>query len=469
MSELDRWGDSAAVALLDEVTGAETEEALSMVRNGGSGEPAERPRYALLALAAAAMIVLVAGVALIKSRDTEEVEPPLATPPSSAPITTPVESTVPATAPATSAPATAPPSTAPVTEPPVTAPATEPPATTDAPIVGPAPTPVTALAAEPGFAGAAKVAYAGQPDILITGTLADGTPVLWHWNDGWSNTQLPGDNAFVPIAFVDSKVGYAVLDGQVQETRTSGLSWTPIDLASPSGTGVDVIGLAVGAGYVHVLGVDTGDTMTFRIYTMPLDGDAFTASDVTFPPPAGGEPVASFAFDGDSGWMAVTSRALMGVAEFVGGQWTPADVTCVNGGVTFASSGVEGDLVRSCDSGFMGSDGNIPEETQLMLSTDGGDTFSPVVLPSAASPFYTLLGRPDPTTIVVAGQGDGGVLVTHDNGNNGQGWQPLGLPEGSFVADFAADGAGLWVAAGTTSNGDQKVWVSTDAGTTWTG
>ena len=31
------------------------------------------------------------------------------------------------------------------------------------------------------------------------------------------------------------------------------------------------------------------------------------------------------------------------------------------------------------------------------------------------------------------------------------------------------DSSGLWVAVGSTSNGDQKVWVSTDAGATWTG
>jgi hypothetical protein len=30
-------------------------------------------------------------------------------------------------------------------------------------------------------------------------------------------------------------------------------------------------------------------------------------------------------------------------------------------------------------------------------------------------------------------------------------------------------GADLWVAAGSTSNGDQKVWVSRDEGATWAG
>ena len=96
MSELDRRGESAAVALLNEVTGAETEEALAMVRHGGPGESPQRPRYALLALAAAVIILIVGGVALIKRRDTEEIEPPLATPPSTLPVTTPVPSTSPA-------------------------------------------------------------------------------------------------------------------------------------------------------------------------------------------------------------------------------------------------------------------------------------------------------------------------------------------------------------------------------------
>ena len=85
MSELDRWGDSAAVALLNEVTHAETEEALAMVRAGGKEVNADRRRWGVLALAAAAVVVLVGGLAAIKSRDTDEVEPPLATPPARAP------------------------------------------------------------------------------------------------------------------------------------------------------------------------------------------------------------------------------------------------------------------------------------------------------------------------------------------------------------------------------------------------
>ena len=125
MSELDRWGDSAAVALLDEVTGAETEQALAMVRNGVSSEPLRRPRYALLALAAAAVIVLVGGVAVIKSRDTEEFEPPLATPTSSSPATTPVPTTAPALAPSTVAPTEPPATTTPATIAPTSAPVAE--------------------------------------------------------------------------------------------------------------------------------------------------------------------------------------------------------------------------------------------------------------------------------------------------------------------------------------------------------
>jgi hypothetical protein len=165
--------------------------------------------------------------------------------------------------------------------------------------------------------------------------------------------------------------------------------------------------------------------------------------------------------------MAVTSRTLMGAAQFADGQWTAADLTCVNGGVTYASSGVAGDLVRSCDSGFMGSDGSVPEATQMQVSSDGGQTFGdPLTLPSGGSPFFTLLARPAAGTIIIGGQGDSGPSISHDEGAS---WQSLGLPRGSFVQDLEADSAGLWVAVGSTSQGDQKVWVSTDAGATWTG
>jgi hypothetical protein len=211
--------------------------------------------------------------------------------------------------------------------------------------------------------------------------------------------------------------------------------------------------------------------MTFRLYAMPIDGDAFTTSSVEFPPPAGGEPIASFAFDDQSGWMAVTSRTLMGVAKFFDGQWTEApDVTCVNGGVTFASSGDRGDLVRSCDSGYMGSDGSVPVGTQMEVSLNSGETFSPIVLPEGTPgnpAFFTLLARPNERTVVIAGPE--GAFVTYSNGNNGQGWEPLGLPDGSFISDFGASRSGRWVAVGTTSDGQQAVWVGGAGVTTWTG
>jgi hypothetical protein len=219
---------------------------------------------------------------------------------------------------------------------------------------------------------------------------------------------------------------------------------------------------------VHGLGVDQDGAMTFRLYTMPIDGDSFSASPVSFPPPAGGEPVASFAFDDSSGWMAVTSRTLMGAAHFVGGQWSETpDVTCSNGGVTFASSGQPGDLVRSCDSGLWGSVGGAPDGAQLEVSSDGGQSFSPVPLPGQpaagdAPLFVPLLARPAVGTIVIGTDPS----VTHDEGDS---WQPLGLPEGSSVSDLVANGSGLWVAVGSTSSGDQKVWVSRDGGATWAG
>ena len=115
----------------------------------------------------------------------------------------------------------------------------------------------------------------------------------------------------------------------------------------------------------------------------------------------------------------------------------------------------------------MGSDGSVPAATQMQVSSDGGRTFGdPLTLPSGGSPFFTLLARPDVGTIVIGGQGDSGPSTSHDDGAS---WQSLGLPQGSFVQDLETDSAGLWVAVGSTSQGDQKVWVSTDAGASWTG
>jgi hypothetical protein len=98
--------------------------------------------------------------------------------------------------------------------------------------------------------------------------------------------------------------------------------------------------------------------------------------------------------------------------------------------------------------------------------------FTLIVLPEGGtnnSPFFTLLARPDARTIVIASQGDAGLFVTSSNGNNGQGWEPLGLPDGSFVSDLEANSPDLWVAVGSNPDGDQNVWSSRDGGISWEG
>src|SRR4051812_30668883 len=125
MSELDRLGNAAAAALVSETTYPETEAALAGVRAGGSAHRnPDRSRWPLLALVAAAAIVLVGGLVLIRRRDTGEVETPVATQPATVPVTTPLPTT-PATAPATVAPtASSTPATQPATT--VAVPTTEP-------------------------------------------------------------------------------------------------------------------------------------------------------------------------------------------------------------------------------------------------------------------------------------------------------------------------------------------------------
>ena len=57
----------------------------------------------------------------------------------------------------------------------------------------------------------------------------------------------------------------------------------------------------------------------------------------------------------------------------------------------------------------MGSDGSVPEATQMEVSSDGGQTFTPARAARAAdSPFFTLLARPGVGTIVIGRPGDSG-------------------------------------------------------------
>src|SRR4029078_11774884 len=103
---------------------------------------------------------------------------------------------------------------------------------------------------------------------------------------------------------------FAFVDGFMQKTTDGGTTWNHVDLTSPSGGGTSVIALAVGAGDVHALAVDQSGSMTFRLYTMPIDGTSFTPTSVEFPPPARGERRASVAFETHSRWVAVPRRTL---------------------------------------------------------------------------------------------------------------------------------------------------------------
>jgi hypothetical protein len=485
MSELDRWGESAATALLDDVTFEEAEDALAAMHDGGVRASGEHKRHVVLALAAAAVVALVAGVALVESRDTQEVQPPLATPP----VTTPTPTAAPTLLPTTVPPAV--PTTVALTQQPTLPPSTLSPTTeplsTDVPPVDPSiganplfphlgqlatGAVVPPLADQPDFGGVSKLVYAGGGVAVVAGMRQDGSPVLWKWSDGggqWSAADLPGDSPFVPIVFTGPGVGYAFVDGYLQRTTDWGQGWTRIEIASPSGGRISGIDLAVGAGYVHLLAVDQDAEMTVRLYTMPIDGGSFTPAAVDFPPPAGGEPSASFAFDDRTGWMAITSRTLMGAAHFVNGEWTAApEVTCVNGGIYFAASGAPGDFVRACDSGLMGSDGSLPEGTQLEVSSDGGHTYRSIPIPdrSPTTPaFVALLARPIPGVIVIRVE-DGSAVAFDDDGGSAR---RLNLPPGSFVSELEARGGDIGVAIGSTSSGDEKVWTSTDVAVTWVG
>lgn len=460
MSEIDRRAEDAAAALRSDVTPAETDAALAAVRRDATRPTAARSRWSLLAVAATAAAVLIAGLVVIARRDPEATSD-LPTGPTVPPVTTGADGTA---APTSLAVGPAPAATsAPATEPETTQAATTVPVTTS---------PATTVAAtEPPVPAAPPeiwdLAYVGDDAIVAIGTSPDLPDVsrLYRSDDQgatWMQLADPESGGQIDAVFTDPDHGYLISSGGTGEeggvvyaTTDGAATWFPLPTDEPA----QILNIGVGGGSLHALAVQNGELRLFTSVIGRQDSLSFTG--IAWPFGAGGMPRATFAFAGDTGLVTVTMRTLVGAATFENGQWAVSTgLDCLNGGVDGYSSGSEGDFLLACRWGEWGGDDVTPDGTQLSVSTDDGRTLTPVPGPPSAAPgdpnFFDVLARPAVGTIVA---GSNRTYVTRDEGVT---WEEVDTSP-LFQLLTAGD---LWVGVAA-GDGRPRLRISHDAGVIW--
>jgi photosystem II stability/assembly factor-like uncharacterized protein len=345
----------------------------------------ERPRMGF-GLAAAAIVMLVAGVALLGR--------PVAGPSGGGPGPSGGVASS-ATSAETSGPSPTGSSTATAT--------TSPPA---GPAGGPVPAgfqpvSVTFASANAGWVlGAAPCAGGGCAAVIVRTTDGGRTwagipaPV-----SGIASSDSPqGPAAVRGLRFANALDGWAFGPG-LFATHDGGATWRQIALPGATAeSGVMALGTA--AGVVHAAFLDA--TNVIRIATSPVGADTWTVSPTTMPVGAGPVPQAQFVLSGAAGWLIEIDRTVVGGARLAAGAWQAWQPPCLdaNGPAALAAT-TELDLVAACDVGVW----STPTGIHVYASTDGGTTFAEA---AAKPPVFNLngvavAGGPGSSAIVVAG------------------------------------------------------------------
>ena len=279
-----------------------------------------------------------------------------------------------------------------------------------------------------------------------------------------------GPAAVRGLRFANALDGWAFGPG-LFATHDGGATWRQITLpgdASESG----VMALATAAGLVHAAFLDA--TNVIRIATSPVGADAWTVSPTTMPVGAGPVPQAQFVLSGTAGWLIQVDRVATNGARLVGGEWQPWQPPCLDaaGPATLAAA-TERDLVAACDVGVW----STPTGIHLYASTDGGTTF---VEAAVQPPVFGLdgvaaAGGPGSSAIVVGGSvsGVGSALVT--SFDSGRTWAPTYVLTGD-VGAFAdlgftttEQGVAITISATLTTAGvsEGHLVMTLDGGRTW--
>ena len=469
---------------------------------GMTPSPSRRAFGLIGTLAAAAVIVVVAGVVILSRPGSTVPVGASATPsiaaPSSVPTATSSESTSPSTEP--SASESSPPSVEPSTSGPTesASPSSVPsasaaPTATSAPSApsastAPSPSgghpaggpvqsgfqPVSVTFVSPTQGWALGVApCAGQAcQVAVVRTLDGGRTwsdvpappaVLSAWERGLAAQMSPGSGVS-GLRFATPLDGWAY-GPDLWATHDGGTTWTRATI--PGAATDPIVALEAAAGSVHAVVYDIANGASVRIATSPVTADTWTLADATVDIGAGPVPSTQLVLAHSLGWVLQVNRTVVGGLALVDGQWktwTPACGDVVGPAVLAASSG--SDVVASCDVGTW----STPKGTHLFRSHDNGGTFSETgaTIPIQGSSAIALAG----SSILVGGTTDQGSTIVR-SADGGKTWrQVLDAGQAGVVyLGFTTPTQGVAITtqpSNTASTFLGTLYMSHDAGATWT-
>jgi len=298
---------------------------------------------------------------------------------------------------------------------------------------------------------------------------ADGQPAsLWTTADGanWTPETLPSADTFA-VTMADVTNGWAVGNGW-WSTHDGGGTWTSLGAGDTSPSSV-----AVSGRWAYALtnaGPDASGSPTFILQRSPIDHDGFVETGLSFLKGAGGnEPTISIAAQGDRSYLSYNDRGGQ-VARIIGdaadSAWTTPG-SGRGGDIAFTAAPDGGPLYVYSQTGIWG--GDPTPQLVVSASTDGGDTFVPVPMPTGvgvpASGGASLLQLTavDATT-VIAQVSDGNEFVLYVSHDIGGTWTKLPTVPAGLGQIEVAPGIMSGVVNTETAN---QLWVSTDLGQSW--
>ena len=265
---------------------------------------------------------------------------------------------------------------------------------------------------------------------------------------------LPGAaNAGVStIRFANRLDGWA-FGAELWATHDGGGTWHRVTIPGVAPNGM-IEDLEAANGAVHVGVIDNQSQV--RVATSPVGVDRWTTALAATQVGAGPVPTGQMVLQGGVGWFLQVDRTVVGGLRLVGGQWvawTPPCATAGGPAVLAASSATE--LVAACDVGLWS--GGPPAE-RLYVSHDAGASFADLgVIPAVGvQAVAATAGR-----ILVAGTTTGQqvLLLSTDGGRT---WVPVLSRSGTAWVDVGFTTATQGVAIAT-----HELVMTSDGGQTW--
>lgn len=294
-----------------------------------------------------------------------------------------------------------------------------------------------------------------------TGIPAPATPI------SQTPTQAGSTPGVAGLRFADPLDGWA-FGPDLWATHDGGATWHRVSI--PGLSGAPVVALEAANGKVYAAVYETSTETAVRIASSPVGSDSWTLSPTKVQIGAGPVPSTQLVLSGTGGWLVQIDRTVVGGARLVNGEWSAWTPPCatVNGPAVLAASSST-DLVAACAVGQW----STPKGEHLYISHDGGTTFTEaaaqVPLTDAAG-----IGSPGAGSILVAGSTTQAAEIV-GSFDGGQTWQTV-MTAGSSGATltyvgFTTPTQGVAVMQTGTGPGGQtsvgKLLVTRDGGHTW--